>query len=47
MQRDQNEVKREEVDSFGPALHSSVSSSLPASSTPQLWEEEGAEGVDF
>lgn len=47
VQRDQDEVVEEEVDSLGPALHSSVSSSLPASSAPQLREEEGAERVDF
>ena len=47
MQRDQNEVKEEEVNSLGPTLHCNVSSSLPTSSTPQLWEKEGAEGVDF
>lgn len=47
MQRYQDEVVEEKVDSLGPALHSSVSSCLPTSSTPQLREEECAERVDF
>ena len=47
MQRDQDEVVEEEIDGLGPALHSGVSPSWPASSTPQLGEEEGAERVDF
>lgn len=47
VQRDQDEVVEEKVDSLGPALHSCVSSSLPASSTPQLREEKGAERVDI
>lgn len=47
VQRDQDEVVEEKVDSLGPTLHRSVSSRLPASSTPQLREEEGAERVDL
>lgn len=47
MEWDQDEVVEEEVDSFGPALNSSVSSSLPARSPPKLGEEEGAKRVDF
>ncbi len=48
VQRDQDEVVKEKVDSLGPALHSGVSSRLPtAASTQQLREEEGAERVDF
>lgn len=45
VQRDEDEVVEENVDSLGPALHRRVSSVLPASS--QLREEEGAERVDF
>lgn len=41
MQGDQDDVVREDVDGFGPALHRTVSSS------PQLGEEEGVEGEDF
>lgn len=44
VERDEDEVIWEKVDSFGPALHLSVSPQ-PASSAPQLGEEEGAEGI--
>jgi len=47
VQRDQDEVVEEKVDSLGPALHSWVSSSRPAAPASQLREEEGAKRVDF
>ncbi len=47
VQRDQDDVVEEKVDSLCPALYCSVSSRLPASSTPQFGEEEGAKRVDF
>lgn len=47
VQRDKDEIIGEKIDGFRPALHCIVSSHLPASSTPQLGEEESAEGIDF
>lgn len=47
VQRDQDEVIEEKVDSLCPALHCSVSSHLSTSSVPQLGEEEGAERVNL
>lgn len=44
MQRDENEIEQEKIDSFGPALHFCMSCHT-TSSTTQLGEEEGAEGI--
>lgn len=44
VQWDEDKVIWKKVDSFGPALHFRVSRQT-TSSTSQLWEEEGAEGI--
>lgn len=47
MQRDENKVIEEEINSLGPALHSSVASSLSTAAAPQFGIEEGAKRVDL